>query len=203
MPLDSYANLKTALSDTLDRSDLSSYLDDFIDIAEAAFARDVRIREMIQREAITIDDRQEAVPAGVLEIISLRLLTTPVTVLQEVNLHEMNRNRQEITGKPSMYAIHEEIEFDVTPAESYSGEIIYYGAVTALSSGNTGNVWLTKIPDLYLYRSLMAAAPFLAGDERLTTWASLYKDGLAALKTRENSSRRVGPLVSRVAGAMP
>lgn len=203
MALDSYANLKTSIEAHLNRSDLTSYTDDFIDIAESAHKRDVRIREMIQRDAITIDDRQEAMPAGVLEIISLRLLTTPVTVLEELNLHEMNRRRQEITGRPAYFTVHEEIEFDVTPAESYSGEIIYYGSLTPLSGSDTSNALLAKAPDLYLYGALRAAAPFLMHDERIATWGALYDRAVRDLRMRESSSRRVGPLVSRVAGATP
>jgi hypothetical protein len=202
--MDSYSNLKTAVSAFLDRADLSStYLDYFIDLAEAKHKRDVRIREMITRDAITIDDRQESVPAGVLEIISLRLLTTPVTVLTEVNLHELNRIRTETTGKPAYFAIHEEIEFDCAPDDSYSGEIIYYGALTPLSDVATSNALLVKAPDLYLYGTLLASAPFLQHDERLMTWGALYKDALEALRTRERSTRRVGPLVSRLAGGAP
>lgn len=201
--MDTYSNLKTAVAAFLDRSDLTSYLDYFIDIAEAKHKRDVRIREMISRDAISIDDRQEAMPAGVLEIISIRLLTTPVTVLEEVNLHELNRIRRETTGRPYRFAIHEEIEFDVTPDSTYSGEIISYTALTALSDANTTNALLTKAPDLYLYGALMASAPFLQHDERVMTWGTLYKDALESLRTRERSTRRVGPLVSRLAGGVP
>jgi len=203
MGLSTYADLKTAIGAHLDRSDLSSYLDDFIDVAEAMHQRDIRIREMIQRDAISIDDRQESVPSGTLEIISLRLLTTPVTVLTYVNPHEMNRLRAEITGKPTYFTIHEEIEFDVEPAETYSGEIIYYKAITALSSGDTTNALLTKAPDLYLYGSLLAAAPFLMADQRIQVWGGLYKSGVEALNARARQARVVGPLVSRVAGATP
>jgi hypothetical protein len=203
MGLSSYTDLKTALSSHLDRSDLTSYLDDFIDIAESMHQRDIRIREMIVRDNITIDSRQETVPSAVLEVISLRLLTTPVTVLEYVNMHEMNRLRQEVTGKPTRYTIHEEFEFDVTPAETYTGEIIYYGSVTALSGSTSSNAILSKAPDLYLYAALMAAAPFLGADERIQTWGTLYKSGVEALNARARQARVVGPLVSRVAGATP
>lgn len=203
MALSTYTELKTALTDHLARSNLTSYLDDFIDIAESMHQRDIRIREMIQRDAITIDVRQEAVPAGVLEVISLRLLTNPVTVLEEVSLHEMNRIRSESTGKPYRFAIHKEIEFDVTPDSAYSGEIIYYGAVTALSGSVASNAILAKAPDAYLYGALMASAPFLMSDERIPIWSNLYTNAVAALNRRASSSRRVGPLVSRVAGAAP
>jgi hypothetical protein len=203
MALDSYANLKTAVADHLNRSDLSSYIDDFLDIAEAMHKRDIRVREMIQRDAITIDDRQEALPSGVLEIISLRLLTTPVTVLEHVNLHEMNRWRQEVTGKPSRFTIHEQIEFDVEPDSSYSGEIVYYGAFTALSGSATSNALLVMAPDVYLYGCLVAASPFLGADERIPVWGSLYKAGVEGLNARARAGRVVGPLVSRLAGSVP
>jgi hypothetical protein len=203
MSLANYTDLKVAIADHLARGNLTSYIDDFIDIAEAMHQRDIRIREMIVRDSITIDSRQETVPSTVLEIISLRLLTTPVTVLEELNLHEMNRRRQEVSGRPSFFTIHEEIEFDVTPAESYSGEIIYYGAVTALSGSTASNAILSKAPDAYLYASLLAAAPFLANDERIPVWGTFYKNAVAGLNARASSSRRVGPLVSRLAGSTP
>lgn len=203
MSLANYTDLKTALAAHLNRSDLSSYLDDFIDVAESMHARDIRIREMIVRDDITIDARQVAVPSNVLEIISLRLLTTPVTVLEEVNLHEMNRLRSESTGRPYRFTIHEEIEFDCSPAEDYDGEIIYYGGVSALSGSTASNAILVKAPDVYLYGSLLAAAPFLLHDERIAVWGTFYKNAVAGLNARANSSRRVGPLVSRVSGAAP
>jgi hypothetical protein len=201
--LASYADFKVYLAARLDRSDLSSYLDDFIDIAESMHARDIRIREMIQRESLTVDDRQESVPSGCLEVISLRLLTTPVTVLQFVNHHEMNRVRQEVTGRPAYFTIHEEIEFDVEPAESYAGEIIFYKSVTALSSGDTSNAILVKAPDLYLHASMMAACDFIHDDAGFQKHGALYKMGVDALNSRARQARVVGPLVSRVAGATP
>ena len=46
MALDTYANLKTEIANYLNRTDLTSYLDTFIDLAEARHARDLRVREM-------------------------------------------------------------------------------------------------------------------------------------------------------------
>lgn len=202
MALASYSDLKTALAAHLNRSDLTSYLDDFIDIAEARHQREIRLREMLTRASIAVDNRQIAVPSGVLEIISFRLLTEPVTVLEEVNLHEMNRLRKEITGCPWKFTIHEEIEFDVEPDTSYGGEIVYYEALTALSDANTSNSLLAKAPDVYLYSALVAASPFLGADERIPTWDAFYRAGRDALNLRASSSRRVGPLVPRIAGAI-
>ena len=46
MALDTYANLKTAIADFLNRDDLTSSIDDFIDLAEAQMNREVRHWDM-------------------------------------------------------------------------------------------------------------------------------------------------------------
>lgn len=201
MSLDTYAGLKQEIADTLDRDDLTSFIDSFIDLAEARHQREIRIREMIVRATVSAADRYLALPTGFLQMSMLRLLTNPVTVLAEVSLHEMNRRRQETTGKPIFFTVHEEIEFDRSPDQSYTAEMIYHAKLTALSDTNTSNALLTRAPDAYLYGALGAAAPFLSDDERLTVWAQLYQSAVDALNVMDR--RRAGPLVSRVAGATP
>ena len=44
MALNNYANLKTAIANFLARDDLTSEIDDFIDLTEADFNRRLRIR---------------------------------------------------------------------------------------------------------------------------------------------------------------
>lgn len=201
MSLDSYTGLKEEIATTLDRDDLTSYIDSFIDLAEARLARDIRIREMIVRATATVTDRYLALPTGFLQMSTMRLLTTPVTVLQELGLPEMNRQRLETAGKPTRYTVHEEIEFDRAPDEDYTVEMIYYGQLTALSDDNTSNALLARAPDAYLYAALGAAAPFLCDDERLPVWAQLYQNAVDLLNAIDR--RRAGPLVSRVAGSTP
>ena len=46
MALDTYTNLKTAIANFLARDDLTSEIDDFIDLTEAEFNRELRIRAM-------------------------------------------------------------------------------------------------------------------------------------------------------------
>lgn len=201
MSLDTYAGLKQEIADTLDRDDLTSQIDSFIDLAEARHAREIRVREMIVRATGIADSRYMVLPIGFLQMSTLRLLTNPVTVLGEVNLHEMTRRRLETTGKPTLYTVHEEIEFDRTPDQEYTAEMIYYGKLTALSDDNTSNALLVRSPDAYLYAALGAAAPFLVEDERLAIWAQLYQSAVEALNMMDR--RRAGPLISRVAGATP
>lgn len=201
MSLDSYSGLKDEIVSHLDDDNLTAYIDSFIDLAEARHAREIRIREMIVRSTAPAASRYLALPTGFLQMSMLRLLTDPVTVLSEVSLHEMNRNRLETAGKPTLFTVHEEIEFDRAPDESYTAEMIYYAKLTPLSADNTSNALLVRAPDAYLYAALGAAAPFLGDDERLGVWAQLYQSAVDALNVMDR--RRAGPLISRVAGATP
>lgn len=203
MALDTYTNLKIAIADYLDRDDLTSQIDDFIDLAEARMCRDVRIREQVVRAQATFDARYTALPDGFIQMRTLRLLTEPVTDLIEVNFDEMNRLRVEdnmATGRPSYFNIHEEIEVDITPDQDYTAEMIYWGKFTPLSGSNETNDLLTRAPDLYLYGSLLEAEPFLANDERLTMWSNLYQQGVDSLQAADRKSRYGGAIASQVKG---
>jgi len=208
MSLDTFANLKTAIADTLDRSDLTNSIPDFITLAEARHKRSadtggIRIKEMINRDALTVNARQISLPTGYLEAINLRLLTDPVTVLTYTNYYELNRIRVETTGKPEYFTVGNEIEFDKAPDTSYNGEIVFYKAETALSDSNTSNNILVADPATYLYGALIASAPFLTDDPRIALWKALYDESARGLNGITRGGRVIGPLRSRVSGSTP
>ena len=203
MSFSTVADLRLSIADYLDDDGLSSQINDFITIAEARHRREIRMREMITRAAITVDARNVDLPTGFLEAINFRLLTSPITILTEVSLYELTIEREETNGKPSLFSIASDFEFDVIPDDSYSGEISYYQAMTALSDTNTSNTLLSLAPDAYLYGALVASAPFQMADERVQLWEALYSQARDALNFRASASRRVGPLVSRVHGRTP
>ena len=203
MPLTSYSELKTAIADYLDRDDLTSQIDDFIDLVEARHKDDIRIRDMQRRAQVTASGRYIPLPTGFLEMQSIRLLTDPVTILAEVNLHEMNRVRLETTGKPAYFTLHEEIEFDRATDSAYTLEMIYYTSFPPLSDSNTSNGLLTRSPGAYLYGALVEASPHIINDERSPVWESMYQRAVAGLVSADRRGRHGGQLASRVAGATP
>lgn len=202
MSISTYAELQTAIADYLERDDLTSNIPDFIRLAETDIRTDLRVREMIQRDSITVNALQISLPANYLESIEFRLLTDPLTVLQHVTPHEMTRYRRTGTGKPKYFTIHTEIEFDVTPDSAYSGEIIFYEAPDFLANASTNTI-LTNFPNVYLFGALKHTEPFLMNDARVATWAAFYDSTVKKLKKSSDRSRRSGPLVSRVVGAGP
>lgn len=201
MAITTYSNLKSAITNHLDRDDLDSHVDDFIDIAEARHKREIRCRDMVTRAPMLVANRYVDLPAGYLEAMSLRLLTDPVTVLDYLNLYEMSRRRLESAGKPVWFTVHSQLEFDRSPDQAYSAEIVYYKEFTALSLSNISNALLTRAPDIYLYSALAASAPFLMNDERVALWETLYKNAKDALNAMDRKT--IGPIFARVAGATP
>ncbi len=82
MSLDSYSALKTEISDWLDRDELTTQIDTFIDIAEARHKREIRTRSMLTHDtAYTIADgaRYVALPSDFNDIKFLRILIPNVT----------------------------------------------------------------------------------------------------------------------------
>ncbi len=76
--------------------------------------------------------------------------------------------------------------------------MIYYGKIPALSNQNTSNWLLVKAPDLYLYGSLVHAAPYLLDDQRVGLFANMYNSRLEALALESDKAvHSGGPLVAR------
>lgn len=193
MALDTFANLKTAIADHLNRDDLTSYIPDFITLAEAQMQRDLPrhyLRET--RTTLTVDGQFESAPAdyaGVVRI-SIQGKHRPLDLM---SLAEMQRNRDmgdDTTGEPLAYAINGgDLEFWPTPDSSYTADLVYIQKITALSDANTSNWVLSSAPDAYLYGALIHSAPFLRDDERIGVWAALYQSAIDGLNRTSEDAR--------------
>jgi hypothetical protein len=222
MAIADYDGLLAAVASTLNREDLTADIPNWVSLAEERHKTDVRIREILEREEVEIDARYIALPTGFLEMKLLRAMAVsggdPYTV-DEVSSAEMTVRRQRaIRGQqlalnpwdrpaniPRYYAVDDNIEFDVDPSEFTEdepfAEILFYKAVTPLSSSVASNAILARAPGVYLYGALVHSAPFLLNDERIETWEGAYTALVTGLN--KNDRKRAGPLVSRVVGSTP
>jgi len=189
MALDTFSGLKTTIADYLNRDDLTSIIPSFITLAEAKFNRKLRVRQMVKRATATLDTQYFAFPSDFLQAKELQLNTNPITYLQYVTMNQGDYASQNLyisVGKPQYYTIiGTQIEVIPTPDTSYTGELTYYGKITALSDSNTSNWLLTYAPDLYLYGALLEATPYLKDDERLATWSTLYANSLGDIEVAD------------------
>jgi hypothetical protein len=201
MALSTYAELKASVADWLNRSDLTSAITDFVSLAEAQMERTLRTTQMITRATATIDAEYNATPGDFLEARTFKMDTNPVTPLQFETIDSLDELLTVYTssGKPKFFGVvGSQIRVVPIPDSSYTGELIYYSKLAKLSTSNTTNWLLTKAPDVYLYGSLLQAAPYLQDDARIQVWAGLYQRGIEELQIAdERGATSGGKLKSR------
>ena len=196
MALTSYSGLKASIADWLNRSDLTNQIDDFIGLAEADFNAKLRIRQMEQIDAITIDSETETVPTGFIGVRSFYILSAGTKfALKYITPHNMFEIKAgSTTARPRVYTIEsddaaESLRFGPAPDTAYTGYLSYYKRFTALSDTATSNYILANHPGIYLYGSLYHAANFLGGIDpnQVQQWLQMY---ISALERCENNDKQ-------------
>lgn len=202
MALTTYTELKTSIADWLNRTDLTATIPDFISLAEAQIERQLRTRQMLTRTTLTIDAEFEATPADFLEIRALKLTSTnPDTPLSFMTMDSLDEQSLIDTGsgRPKYFTVvGTDFRFVPTPDATYTSEIVYFANLSKLSSSVSTNFLITSSPDIYLYGSLLQAAPYLQDDARIPVWTTLYERALSDLQLADDrGSTSGGKLLSR------
>jgi hypothetical protein len=198
MALTTYAELKTSVGDWLNRTDLATAISDFVSLAEAQIERQLRTRQMIVRANATFaaDAEYGTVPDDFLETKSIKLDTNPITYLsfQTIDAMDQLSNTTYLSsGKPLYFSIvGSQFRLLPIPDGEYTAELVYYAKLAKFSNTNTTNWLLTQAPDVYLYGSLLQAAPYLQDDARISVWSSLYQAGLEQLQIADDRGSTSG-----------
>ena len=192
MSITTYSELKSNIADWLLRDDLTSVIPTFISLAESQINRDIRDHRMVKRATAEVDTKYFLKPSDWLETIRFQLNTTPIATLLFVTPDQASEEQIKFTasGKPKYFTnVGTQIEVVPTPDAVYTGELMYYAKVPALSDSTTENWLLSSAPDIYLYGTLMQAAPYLNDDGRIAVWQGLYRQGVETLKLQDERSR--------------
>jgi|TARA_Y100000034_G_scaffold74878_1_gene89945 hypothetical protein len=200
MALGTFTELKDAIADWLDRSDLTDRIPDFITLAEARLNRDLRIRPMEVRSTMTTtaDQRYFNLPGGYLQMRNIQLNTNPITPLEYITPEMLDRlYGGDTTGKPRAYTlIGDEIQLAPIPDSTYTLEMAFYEKFTALGDGTSGTVtsnWLTtNAPDVLLYGALLEAEPFIKNDERIALWLNAFNSAIRKVQDADAKDRHSG-----------
>ncbi len=170
-----YATLQTRIQDTLQRGDVAQAVPGWIELAEARFNRELRVRQMITRATAILQESFIRLPSDWLETRNLEVEDdSERRPLQLVSMQESDKIKAEASTGALFYVIHgDSIEIKPFVSEPMTLEMTYYASIPALSSSNTTNWLLTAWPDLYLYASLLHSAPYLDRDKRLATWEAM------------------------------
>ena len=199
MPFNTYSTLVSAIGNWLARSDLSDYIDDFIDLGEERLSRDVRIHEMETSFSTAISSGVVALPTGFLELKYAYVDRSPTQPLEPKDSQWIvrkypTRSSQDI---PQFIGIDgSNFVFGPYPDSNYTIAGMYYKKPTALSGTNTTNEFTDNAADLLLYACLLAATPFIKDDARIPLWKSEYQSILKDVQGQEKRKARRGARVS-------
>lgn len=199
MAFNTYSDLKTSLANWLARSDLTSYLDDFIGLGEARLARDLRIRGIETSMSITIASGVAAIPSDFLELKYAYVDGSPTYPLEPKDAQWIFRRYPTRSGDyvPQYIAVDgTNFVFGPYPDGAYTVKGEYYKKPTALSSSNETSEWTTYVPDALLYACLVETAPFLGDDQRMAVWEGKYVAIKDAYNQQQKRQARRGSIAS-------
>jgi len=180
MALGTYSQLQTSVADWLHRSDLSAIIPDLITIAEMRMNADVVARDMETTATLytVAGTKTVAMPTDVTETRRLAIVSIdPKRVLNFMSPEKLTEDYPYSTNSiPEVYTvIGGNFELGPTPDAVYTLEYTYRQRIPSLSNTNTTNWLLTKWPHVYLYATLVAAAPYLGQDQRIPVWEDQYQ----------------------------
>ena len=199
MSITNYGELKTAVANWSDRTNLTTRIPEFIAIAESEINSTVRVRDMECRVTSAVSTEYFDLPTDFMEIRNIQLNTDPVARLEFMTPNQMDVFAPSATpGKPKKYAVFgTEVQLKPIPDASYTLEIAYIKRYTAFSADSDTNWLLTNHPQLYLYQTLVVLANYIGDKEKLVEWSALYESALSGLNKQHDKGRYSGPLVRR------
>jgi len=201
MAIETYAQLSTAVTNWLHRSDMSSIVGDLISLGEARINANMRVRAMETSLSIAISSGVAAVPSDYVELKHAYLTTTPYQTLERKTAEWIYRTypTRSSSGRPKFIA-REGSNFIFGPYadSSYTINGIYYARPVALSSAT--NALFTAYPSLYLFAALAEAAPFLKDDKRTPLWEAKFNSLSEMVQLEDKGEQRSGSPLMVVAG---
>ena len=187
-----YAELKTAIANYLNRSDLTSDIDTFIDNVEAELNRRLRTKDMIKRATATADSQYLTVPTDWIEAINVEITSNDFSPLFQQSIESLDVYRKannNSTGQPVYFAmVDDSIELAPTPDAEYTLQLTYYAKISALSDSNTSNFVSVSHPDVYLYGALKHASIFLMEDDRIPMFTQQFEKALEEMRLEEEKA---------------
>ena len=184
-----YSELKTNIASFLNRSDLTSDIDMFIDQTEGELNRRLRTADMVKRATATADAQYLSLPTDWLQAINVEVTSNDFKPLMQQSIESLDLYRasnDNTTGQPIYFALVDKtMEFAPTPDQAYTVQLTYYAKVDALSDSNTTNFVLDNHHDIYLYGALKHASIFLMEDERVTMFSQLFEKALEEVRMQQ------------------
>ena len=194
MSLDTYAALKASIASTLNKTNLTSSIPDFVTLAEAVMRREITSIGHVDNYAdVEIDESGWVLPCNADEVASVAYSGNPLTYLSPDRMGEV------VTTDPGFWTIDGNV---LMLAPTGTVTVRLKKSFCPLSDSVACNWLLREHPDVYLYGALLQAAPFLRDDERIPVWRSFFIDAINSINQRE-IRRQIGGVLRVQSGPTP
>lgn len=185
-----YTSLGTAVTDTLARSGLDTFVPNFIQNWESDFLREPKNfgSWMESTFTLTIAGGSITAPTDYLGLKYAYIRGSPSSRLDRVSLNQLF-GRYPRGGAPSRPAwisrLSTAFVFGPEPDSDYDVRGVYWAKPTLLrnfASDAAAHWIILNAPDLALYGALIESAPFLRADARIAVWQGLYNQKLQSYR---------------------
>ena len=192
MALSTFSDIKAAVADWLDRSDLTTQIPDFIRLAELRIYRELRMPPMEAVVTVASSNQAVALPSNYVEMKSVTAKGTPDKGLKRVSYRDQSKTTG--TGIPSTYSRRaNEIIVHPAPDSSTDYELYYWADIGSIIDEADGQNWFTEnAPDILLYGALLEASPYLNDDERVGIWQTAFKESIRNIQTMADKAEHSG-----------
>ena len=180
MSISTFAELKTAIANWMERDDQTARIPEFVALAESRIYSALRVREMEASEniTVTISTRTSALPTRYAQIRSI-YITAGTRLEYKAPEEYWAIHSGRTSAQPDVFTIEgANFVWGPLPDTGYTAVTHFYQIPAAFSADGDTNGVFARWPGLYLSASLLEAATFREDDVDALKWSAMYEDTL-------------------------
>lgn len=194
MAVTNYGELKSAVADWAERSDLTTRIEDFCQIAHTTIAR-----ELVLNIDLDLDSGDISTPNDFGSVISLLALASPVVVLRSGSALDLSYAAG--SGVPRLFSTDSgDLLLAPGPDQSYAGRLLYRMSRTFFPTDTATNTALDRYPNLYLHGALAELMRFNRDLEGVATYQASFQQALADAIRGETAQHTQGLTLQTTSG---
>lgn len=202
MALAAYSDILTGVANELSRADLTSFIPDWVVLAESRINKNLRVRQMETTMSTVMAAGVIAVPTNYVALKDAYITsTTPFQSLERKTANWIYDNYPNRVADNTPKFIAREgtsFIFGPYPDGNYTVKFAYWNRLLPLSTGV--NSVFTAYPGLWLFGALCESAHKLKDDKRIPMWEARFKELLAAAQDEDDDEYLSGSTMMMVAG---
>lgn len=195
LAFDTYSALIDAISDWMNRSDLTGSAPQMIALAEARIKRKMKpfFNETTVQVATT--EGLGSLPTDCGEL--LRVIYDHDTLPRRSILNVSDLDYDTSAVRPTSYTL-EADGIRIWPACDVTLDILYRLTLPQLSEAEPSNAFLVDHPDMYFFGAMMFAEGYVANDARASLFKGLFDEALEEVATYMSAQKYAGALAPRL-----